>query len=74
MKENQISLFLSASTWSGAIASGVGALTLTEWAAIGGFLVALAGFVVNVIHKRKIIKIERERLSLEFPDAKSSES
>ena len=67
IKENHISPFLSLSTWSGAIAGGVGALTLTHWLAIGGFVVAVAGFFVNLWHKRQLLKLERERLILEFP-------
>lgn len=58
---------LSASTWSGAFLGGVGAVTVTEWLAIGGFVLALAGFLVNFWHKRQLIKIERERLDREFP-------
>jgi len=74
IKENHISPFLSASTWTGAVASGVGAITLAEWLAIGGFLVALAGFFVNLWHKRKMVRVARERLKLEFPEAEHSKS
>lgn len=74
VKENNISSFLSVGTWSGAIASGVGAITLAEWLAIGGFLVALAGFFVNLWHKRKMVKVARERLALEFPQSKNQKS
>lgn len=73
IKDNQISYFLSGSTWSGAIMSGVGAVTLAEWLAIGGFLIALAGFFVNLWHKRKMVKVARRRLELEFPEAKSAD-
>lgn len=73
IKDNQVSYFLSGSTWSGAIASGVGALTVSEWMALGGFLLAVAGFFVNLWHKHKMIKMARTRLHLEFPEAKSAD-
>jgi len=50
-----------------AFISTFGAVTLTQWLAVGGFILALAGFVVNFWHKRQIIKIEKERLNREFP-------
>lgn len=67
IKDTHISPIVSAGTWSGAFLGGVGALTLTQWLAIGGFLLALAGFFVNLWHKRQILKIEARRLELEFP-------
>lgn len=64
--------FLNASTWGGAFVSGVGALTVTEWLAVGGFILALGGFLVNWWHKRQLVRLARERLDREFPQKKSS--
>ncbi len=53
-------------TWSGAAIAGFGALTLTQWLAIGGFVLAVAGFAVNTWYKiatYRLDKLERmERL------------
>ncbi|MBL4795801.1 MAG: hypothetical protein JKY50_00145 [Oleispira sp.] len=59
---------LSAATWSGAGMSVVGALTVVQWLAVGGFVLAVAGFCVNFWHKTQMIKLARERLDKEYPD------
>lgn len=50
--------------WSGAVGAALGGVTLTEWLAIGGFVLAFLSFIVNFWHKRALIKIEREKLKL----------
>lgn len=67
MPDSKTSSITSVATWSGAGLSGVGAFTFTEWLAIGGFLLALGGFIVNFWHKSQMLKIERERLNREYP-------
>lgn len=52
----------SGTTWAGAVISGLGAITVSQWLAVGGFLLAVAGFSVNLWHKRQDIKIKREQL------------
>lgn len=39
-------------------------MTLNEWAAAIGIFVALAGLVINVWHKRKMIDIAERQLAL----------
>lgn len=48
-------------TWAGAFISGIGALTITEWMAVGGFVLAVLGFCVNAWHKFVITRIAIER-------------
>lgn len=52
------------STLSGAAIAGFGALTLTQWLAIGGFVLALAGFCVNLWHKVATYRLQRRELQL----------
>lgn len=52
-------------TWGGALTGGVGALTLTEWMALGGFVLALLGFCVNTWHKIAMYRLERDRSARE---------
>lgn len=56
-------------TWAGAFIGGFGAITVTEWMAVGGFFIALAGFCVNVWHKRAIIRIARDELEIKRKQA-----
>lgn len=72
MSNDNFAPLLSGSTWGGASLSAVGAITLTQWLAVGGFVLALLGFVVNFWHKKQMIKIEKERLEREFPTDKSN--
>lgn len=67
MGDDRVAPLLSTATWAGATLSGVGAVTLTQWLAIGGFALAFFGFFVNLWHKRQMVKIERERLERQFP-------
>ena len=53
---------VTAATWGGAAISTVGAVTLVQWMALGGFLLAVCGFVFNVWFKTQILKIEKEKL------------
>jgi len=46
-------------TWGGAFIAGFGALTLTQWLAIGGFVLAVAGFAVNTWHKIAMYRLAR---------------
>jgi len=54
------------STLSGAAIAGVGALSLTQWLAIGGFILALAGFCVNVWFKVATHRLQRRELQLKL--------
>lgn len=54
------------STLSGAAIAGVGAVTLTQWLAIGGFILALAGFGVNLWHKIATYRLQRRELELKL--------
>ena len=65
MTDEKLHSVISATTWSGALISGVGALTLMQWLAIGGFVLAVLGFCVNVWHKIATYKLERLRLELD---------
>ncbi|MVO14803.1 hypothetical protein GO984_03180 [Rhodobacteraceae bacterium CY05] len=49
-------------TISGAAIAGVGALSLTQWLAIGGFVLALAGFGVNFWFKVATYRLQRREL------------
>lgn len=53
---------LNASTWGGAGLAAIGGMTLTQWLAIGGFILALAGFIVNSYFKYKMYQLEKKKL------------
>ena len=55
---------INASTWSGAMLAGIGAVTLSQWLAIFGAGLALAGFCVNLWHKVRIVKLREQELEL----------
>lgn len=57
MSEREISFI----TYSASGAAVLGGVTLTDWLALGGFLVALLSASYNVWHKREIRKIARSR-------------
>lgn len=61
----KISALITTATWSGALMAGFGALALAEWLAVGGFLLALGGFVFNVIHKTRMDRLAREKFEWE---------
>lgn len=54
---------INTGTWSGALLAGAGALTLTEWLAIGGFFLAFAGFVLNAWFKIKMYRLEKSKVA-----------
>ena len=64
---DKVGEMLSTATWSGAGLSAVGAITVVQWLAIGGFILAAAGFCVNWWHKTQMVKLAKERLDREFP-------
>lgn len=58
--------FPSVTTVSGAGIAVVGGLTLTQWLAVGGFALAVAGFFVNLWFKRRMTQLrEREVVAIE---------
>ena len=64
MIEQKVQGIANISTLSGAAIAGFGALTLTQWLAIGGFILALAGFWVNLWHKVATYRLQRRELQL----------
>ena len=65
MTDNQLHDALNVSLVTGGGFSVLAFVTLTEWLAIGGFVLALVGLIVNVWHKRQMVKLAREKLELE---------
>ena len=55
---------INASTWGGAMLASVGAVTLSQWLAIFGAGLALAGFCVNLWHKVRIVKLREQELEM----------
>ena len=55
---------INGSTWGGAVLAGVGAMTLSQWLAIFGACLALAGFCVNLWHKVRLVKLREQELEL----------
>lgn len=64
MAEDKVHGLLSSATWGGALLGGVGALTVTEWLAMGGFLLALAGFCVNTWHKITMVRLRKREMAI----------
>lgn len=62
--ETKLQGIANISTLSGAAIAGMGALTLTQWLAIGGFVLALAGFIVNAWYKVAMFRLQRRELEL----------
>ena len=58
-------------SWFGAVLAVLGELSMTEWLAILGFVLAListlGGLALNYWYKRKMIEMENTRLNREFP-------
>jgi len=48
-------------------------LTLNEWAALVGIIVAILGLAINAWHKHKMRQLERERLDFEIKQAKMAD-
>ena len=55
---------INASTWGGAMIAGIGAFTFSQWLAIFGAGLALAGSCVNLWHKVRIVKLREQELEL----------
>jgi hypothetical protein len=51
-------------TYSASGAAILGGLTLNDWAAVIGSVVAIAAFAHNVMHKRELRKIARANCTL----------
>ena len=66
-REQTITDVVNTTTWGGAGIAIVGAVSITQWLALGGFILAAVGLGVNIWFRRSLIKIERERLEKEFP-------
>jgi hypothetical protein len=66
MLDQKVQGIANISTLSGAAIAGFGALTLTQWLAIGGFILALAGFGVNFWHKVATYRLQRRELQLKL--------
>lgn len=71
MTDDRLSSLLNWSTFSGAVMAGAGALSLAQWLAIGGFLLALAGFAVNLWHKIQMVRLRKRELRLQEQQAAS---
>ena len=56
---------INATTWGGALLASVGAFTFSQWLAIFGAGLALAGFCVNLWHKVRIVKLREQELELQ---------
>ena len=59
---------INSGTWAGAVMAGAGALTLNQWLAVGGFVLAAAGFGVNVWHKISMVRLAKRELALKAGD------
>jgi hypothetical protein len=66
MLDQKVQGIANISTLSGAAIAGFGALTLTQWLAIGGFVLAFAGFGVNLWHKVATYRLQRRELQLKL--------
>jgi len=56
----KVQALTSTSMPTGAGASILGALTFNEWLALGGFVLALGGFIVNWYYQHERTKILRD--------------
>ncbi|ASX25881.1 phage holin [Candidatus Williamhamiltonella defendens] len=50
-----------ATTYTASAVTTMAGLTINEWVALGGFLMGVATFVVNLWFKREHLNIERQR-------------
>ena len=55
---------INATTWGGALLASVGAVTFSQWLAIFGAGLALAGSCVNLWHKVRIVKLREQELEM----------
>lgn len=60
---------INLTTWGGAVMASVGAFSLTDWLAVVGGLLAIAGFVVNLWFKRKLVQIAYAKLDIKRQQA-----
>jgi hypothetical protein len=56
MTDGQIHTYISSGTWGGALMAAAGAFSLADWLAIGGFVCAVSGVLINAIHKYRMRK------------------
>ena len=63
MTDEQITTAVNAATYGGA-GTALAGMAVSDWMAILGFGLALAGFGVNVWHKRKMLRLRREEIEL----------
>ena len=65
---NETSISPSVTTWAGALIAGAGAMTITEWLAIFGFCLALAGFCVNTWHRVASYRLQKRKTLAEIAE------
>lgn len=58
--QEKVQAATSVATPTGAGVAGVGALTFNEWLALGGFLLALGGFVINWYYQHKRYELMKQ--------------
>ena len=65
MDDRQLSAATNILTYGGAGGAVAGYLTVTEWAAVVGAIVAVVGMVATVWHKVRMVQIEQQRLEMD---------
>ncbi len=48
-------------TWVGAVLAATGGLTLTDWLALGGFTIAVLGFLINWYYRHQMYVMARKK-------------
>jgi hypothetical protein len=61
---DKINGLINQTTWGGALLASVGAFSLTDWLAVVGGLLAIAGFFVNLWFKRRLVQIAEDELDI----------
>jgi hypothetical protein len=61
---DKVNGLISQTTWGGALLASVGAFSLTDWLAVVGGLLAIAGFFVNLWFKRRLVQIAEDELDI----------
>lgn len=51
----------TATTYLGAMAATIGGWSISEWFAVSGIILGVAGFVYNIFVKERLIKIARSK-------------